>query len=471
LNEPINAFIKLPKNLYFIGIGGTGMSALAFIAHEMGYRVSGSDIVENEAINRLRKKGIQVFIGHSRERISQQEAIVVSSAIPSNNEELAEARRLNLPVIHRGNLLAQLCSKKKSIAIAGTHGKTTTTSMISMVLEWANLDPTVVIGGELEDIGGNAKSGSGDFFVTETDESDGSFLYLKPYCGIVTNIEDDHIDHYGSFEKTRQAFVSFLKRIELDGFAIVCGDRPEIQEILVKEKFNTKILKYGLANPNVDFQAQILERKPHGFRFQVKTPSGIVGEFVLNIPGLHNVSNSVACIATTLELGIDQKFIKEALASFKGVKRRFQKVGEIDGVTILDDYAHHPTEMEAVIKTAMEQTHGKVVVVFQPHRFTRTKRLYKRMAQVLQNTHQVVLLPIYSAGEEPIEGISSELILKELLEAGYSKVQLIEDFQEATEYCMKIIEPGDILITMGAGDVWKVAFAICKESGKMLLEN
>jgi len=471
LNELVSAFTKLPKNLYFIGIGGTGMSALAFIAHEMGYQVSGSDIVENEAINRLRKKGIQVFIGHSKERINQQEAIVVSSAIPNDNEELKEARRLNLPVIHRGNLLAQLCSKKKSIAIAGTHGKTTTTSMISMVLEWADLDPTVVIGGELEDIGGNAKSGNGDFFVTETDESDGSFLYLRPFCGVVTNIEDDHIDYYGSFEKTRQAFVGFLKRVERSGFAVVCGDRPEIREILAQETFDAKILRYGLTSTDVEFQAQILEKTSHGFRFQVKSPSGVIGKFVLNIPGLHNVSNSLACIATTLQLGIDTRFIKEALASFKGVKRRFQKVGEIDGATILDDYAHHPTEMEVVIKTAMEQAQGRVIVVFQPHRFTRTRRLYKRMAQVLQNTHQVVLLPIYPAGEVPIEGVSSELILRELLEVGYSEVRLVEDFQEATEYCLKIIKPGDILITMGAGDVWKIAIAMCRESGKMLLES
>ncbi len=462
--------VSLPHELYFIGIGGTGMSALATIAFEMGYVVSGSDISSGENTYRLQEKGIPVFIGHSRDRIKNVQAVVISSAIPMDNEELREAIQRSIPIIHRGEMLAYLLNRKKGIAIAGTHGKTTTTSMISLLLEIAGLDPTVLVGGEVEDIGGNARFGKGDYFVSEADESDGSFLKLNPYCAVVTNIEDDHLEHYGSQENELEAFRSFVNGVKTGGFSVVCGDHPNVM-LMLKRFLQPQMITYGMINESVDVRGQILEERAEGSLFRVSYQDQELGKFVLNIPGLHNVSNSLACIATGIQLGIQLSHMSDALAMFKGVKRRYERIGFIDGTVVIDDYAHHPTEMYVVLKTALSRTLGKVIVIFQPHRFTRTKRLYREMAEILKSAHQVILLPIYSAGEKRIEGVSSYLIYDELKKAGYEHVLMADTIEEAVKLTERMIGPGNILITMGAGDVWKVATNLFKKNGNQLKED
>ncbi len=457
---------KLPLRLHFIGIGGTGMSGLALLAAEQGYVVSGSDLVENDAISRLRAKGINVFVGHRKEQVWETEAVVVSSAIPESNEELKEARRLRLLVIHRGEMLALLLNRKKGVAIAGTHGKTTTTSMISLLLETAGLEPTVLIGGELEDIGGNAKEGKGEFFVAEADESDGSFLKLSPFCAVVTNIEDDHLEFYGDIEREKMAFLTFLQRVKEGGMGVVCGDHPNVVDIL-KKAYVPRVSTYGITSSLVDFLGRVLQKRVGGFTFEALWRGRKIADFSLNLPGLHNVSNAVACVAVGMELGVKVDYIQETLASFRGVKRRFEKVGMFQGALVIDDYAHHPTEMRVVLEAARDFVPGKIVVVFQPHRYTRTKRLYQEMAEALGIAHHVFILPIYSANEEMISGVSSELIYQVMIQKGYETVQFMDDFQEVALACEKILKPGDMLITMGAGDVWRVGAMLCQKNGKM----
>ncbi|QPM66930.1 UDP-N-acetylmuramate--L-alanine ligase [Atribacter laminatus] len=462
--------VSLPNELYFIGIGGTGMSALATIAFEMGYQVSGSDIFCGENTCRLQEKGIQVFIGHSRERIKNISAVVISSAIPPENVELQEAIQRNIPIIHRGEMLAFFLNQKKGIAIAGTHGKTTTTSMISLLLEVAGLDPTVLVGGEVEDIGGNARFGDGEYFVSEADESDGSFLRLSPYCAVITNIEDDHLEYYGSQENEMNAFVSFTNGVKEGGFIVACGDHPNVQAMFNQHP-QTNLMTYGMINDRVDVHGSMVEERAEGSLFRVTYLNQNLGSFILNIPGLHNVINSLACVAVGVKLGIDKKSIASALEMFKGVKRRYERIGYIDGTLVVDDYAHHPTEMSVVLRTALSRTLGKVIVVFQPHRYTRTKRLYREMAEILKKAHQVILFPIYSAGEKPIEGITSSLIYDELKKAGYDGVHMVSTIDEALDITENLIGPGNILITMGAGDVWKVADSMCRKNGNQLRKS
>ncbi|HAX97346.1 MAG TPA: UDP-N-acetylmuramate--L-alanine ligase [Candidatus Atribacteria bacterium] len=446
------------------------MSALATIAFEMGFQVSGSDIFSGENTCRLQEKGIPVFIGHSRERIKNISAVVISSAIPPENVELQEAIQRNIPIIHRGEMLAFFLNQKKGIAIAGTHGKTTTTSMISLLLEVAGLDPTVLVGGEVEDIGGNARFGNGDYFVSEADESDGSFLKLNPYCAVITNIEDDHLEYYGSQENELNAFVSFANGVKDGGFIVACGDHPNVQTMF-NRPLKTNLATYGMVNDRVDILGTLIEERAEGSLYQVTYRNQDLGSFILNIPGIHNVINSLACIAVGIRLGIGKKIIADALEMFRGVKRRYERIGYVDGTLVVDDYAHHPTEMGVVLKTALSRTLGKVIVVFQPHRYTRTKRLYREMAEILKKAHQVILFPIYSAGEKPIEGISSNLIYDEMKKTGYDGVYMVTTIDEALQITEKMIGPGNILITMGAGDVWKVADNMCRKNGNQLRKS
>lgn len=452
---------NLPRRLHFIGIGGTGMSGLALIAHELGYVISGSDLVENEATRRLRARGVQVYIGHHFEHIAGAEAVVVSSAIPPSNEELVAAQRLGIPIIHRGDVLAFLFNPRKGIAVAGTHGKTTTTSMISLLLEVAGWSPTVLIGGELEDIGGNAKTGEGEFFVAETDESDGSFLKLHPFCGVVTNIDDDHLEFYGDMEREKEAFASFLWNVQEKGFRVVCGDHPNVWDIIRRYAF-PNLVTYGMENQDTEYSARILAHGKEGSSFEVFHQGKAIATFSIHVPGDHNVSNALACIAVGMQLGIPLEKISKALTLFRGVRRRFERIGKVSGALIVDDYAHHPTEMRVVLRMAREQTSGRVVVVFQPHRYTRTRRLYQNMAQALCLADYVVLLPIYSAGEEAIPGVSAELVYWELTKMGFRNAVYVATFEEAAEKCLEVLQEGDMLITMGAGDVWKIGALLTK---------
>ncbi|HSV31204.1 MAG TPA: UDP-N-acetylmuramate--L-alanine ligase [Atribacteraceae bacterium] len=453
--------LSLPRDLFFIGIGGTGMSGLALIARGMGYRVSGSDITESEMTVRLRERGIPVYVGHCRERIQRNGAVIVSSAIPAENEELCAARELRLPIVHRGVMLASLLNRKRGIAVSGTHGKTTTTSLISLLLETAGLQPTVLIGGELEDIGGNAKIGESDLFVAEADESDGSFLKLRPYCGVITNIEDDHLEHYGSMDKAVEAYQIFLERIKPGGLAVLCKDHPNVRTIIPTRKRSFRVLTYGMTEEELDCRALVLREKQRGYAFRVSNGKHSLGDFETNIPGLFNVLNALACIAVGVELEIGSSTIRDAIASFSGVKRRFECIGFYRGTQVVDDYAHHPTEMEVVLQAAVHQTAGRLVVVFQPHRYTRTGRLYREMAQMLGSAHRVLILPIYPAGERPVENVTSELVYRAMKEKGYDQAFLSESLDDAVRILEEWLEPGDLLITMGAGDVWKVGTCLC----------
>lgn len=447
--------LTLPRRLHFVGIGGTGMSGLALLAHELGHTVSGSDIVENEATRRLSARGVRVYIGHHGGHVAGADAVVVSSAIPPSNEELVAAQNLGIPVFHRGEVLAAFFNPKKGIAIAGTHGKTTTTSMISLLLEIAGWNPTVLIGGELEDIGGNAKTGSGEFFVTETDESDGSFLRLRPFCAVVTNIDDDHLEFYGSMEAEKAAFASFLDNVQTGGIRVVCGDHPNVRDVVKRHAF-PHLVTYGLWGEDLEYLARIRASGKDGSSFEVFRKGEKIATFSIRVPGEHNVSNALACVAVGMELGVPLEKIAEALWLFRGVRRRFEKVGEVAGALVIDDYAHHPTEMQAVLKTAREQTAGRIIVVFQPHRYTRTGRLHRGMAEALCLADYVILLPIYAAGEVPIAGVSAELVFRDLEEIGFRNVTCVSTFEDAALRCLEIVRGGDMLITMGAGDVWKV---------------
>ena len=438
------------------------MSSLALIAHEQGYVVSGSDITENEAIARLKGKGIRVFLGHRLEQVRGAEAVIVSSAIPEENEELKEARRLNLPIIPRGEMLASLVNSKKGIVVAGTHGKTTTTSMISLLFEMAGLDPTVSIGGELEDIGGNAKAGRGEFFIAEADESDGSFLKLNSFCAVVTNIEDDHLIFYGNMEEEKKAFIRFLHQIKQEGFGVVCQDNPTVRSILPYLS-SLEILTYGMEEGDV--RGKIKEKKKDGFIFQVDWKDKKLADFELRVPGLHNVNNALAAITVGLKLGIELNHLKKAISSFRGVKRRFEKIGRAKGALVIDDYAHHPTEMLTVWQTALDYAGGNLIVIFQPHRYTRTFQLYREMARVLEKFQQVFILPVYPAGEKPIPGVSAELIYQEMKKDGFEKVQLVESSEDAARECLKILKPEALVVTMGAGDVWKAGWILCSQDG------
>ncbi|MGC8778490.1 MAG: UDP-N-acetylmuramate--L-alanine ligase, partial [Candidatus Caldatribacteriaceae bacterium] len=302
-------------------------------------------------------------------------------------------------------------------------------------------------------------------FVAEADESDGSFLRLSPFCAVVTNIEDDHLEFYGDMEREKDAFVSFLKGVKKDGFGVACGDHPNVVDILGKNRL-PRVFTYGIENEQVDFWGKIVKARKDGFVFEVSRKGIRIGDFCLNLPGLHNVENALACIAVGVELGIPVNDMQETLSSFRGVKRRFEKVGMFRGVLVVDDYAHHPTEMKVVVNAALHFTSGRVVVVFQPHRYTRTKRLYREMAEALQEAHQVILLPIYSANEEPIPGVSTELVYREMLRRGFEKVRFARDFEEAVTECQKVSQTGDIIVTMGAGDVWRVGTMLCGKDGK-----
>ena len=462
--------MKMPESIglvHFVGIGGIGMSGIAEVLHNLGYKVQGSDQSESANVQRLRDKGIPVAIGQKAENIGEAEVVVVSTAIRQDNPERVEARERHLPIVRRAEMLAELMRFRKAIAIGGTHGKTTTTSMIGTLLEAGGMDPTVINGGIINAYGTNARMGEGDWMVVEADESDGTFLKLPADVAIVTNIDPEHLDHYGNFDNVRAAFRNFVENVPFYGFGVMCLDHPEVQALVAKIT-DRKVVTYG-ANPQAD--VRYFDVVPQGgkSRFSVslhdrKTgTSEVVEDLVLPMPGRHNVANATAAIAVAHELGIPAEAIRAGLAGFGGVKRRFTHTGTWNGVEIFDDYGHHPIEIAAVLKAARESTHGKVIAVKQPHRYSRLHDLFDSFCGCFNDADMVLVAPVYSAGEAPIAGIDSAALVAGLKSGGHRNARLIATPDEIAPIIAEVAQPGDYVVFLGAGNITQWAYALPQE--------
>lgn len=440
------------KQIHFIGIGGSGMNGIAEVLVNMGYMVTGSDLAETDTTRRLRSLGATIFIGHREENVVGSHCVVYSSAVKKDNPEVTEAVSRQIPIIPRAEMLAELMRLKYGIAIAGTHGKTTTTSMISMILNNANMDPTIVTGGKLNSIGANAKLGGGDFLVAEADESDRSFLKLSPTIAIVTNIDREHMDTYKDMEDVKSAYLNFMNKVPFYGCAVICLDHPVIQSLV--PGITRRFISYGLT-AQADVHARNIRHDGMKTTFEVWHGRERLGEIALGLPGEHNVYNALAAATVARELEIDFSHIKAGLEGFTGVERRFHVRGEAGGITVVDDYGHHPEEIKAVLKAAKKGWTNRVVVVFQPHRYSRTKDLYKDFLSAFNDAEKLVLADIYAAGEERIEGISGEALYKGIKAYGHKDVAYVPETANIPEYLKGVTLPGDIIITLGAGDIWK----------------
>jgi len=442
------------KRVHFVGIGGAGMSGIAKVLLEMGYVVTGSDLKESRNTLSLRKQGAKIFIGHRPDNVGDADLVVVSSAIPKNNREMKCALRRGIPVIPRAEMLAILGDGRTNVAVAGTHGKTTTTSMISWVLEKNGLDPTFLIGGELNDIGSNAKYGRGKFFIVEADESDGSLLCLKPHTMVVTNIEADHLDYYNSLDEIEEVFFKFVSKLPPDGRGIVCGDHPGVKKLI--RRADKEYIIYGM-DKNSDFYAEDVELGGFGSSFEVYGGGKRLGKVSLRLPGVHNVYNALATIALSTFIGLDFTAIADALSQFSGVQRRFQLVGSCGDVTLIDDYAHHPTEVRATIDATRDGDWKRIICIFQPHRFSRTRFLGEDFGEAFDEADLVILTDIYAAGEQPIPGVSGKLILNALLSRNPRKqVIYLPRKAEVERFLTRVVRKGDLVLIMGAGDIWTV---------------
>ncbi|WP_102958941.1 UDP-N-acetylmuramate--L-alanine ligase [Mangrovicella endophytica] len=462
--------MKMPPNIgpvHFIGIGGIGMSGIAEVLANLGYTVQGSDQSENANVQRLRDKGISVSIGHDAANLGKAEVVVVSTAIRRSNPELAAARERLLPIVRRAEMLAELMRFRQAIAIGGTHGKTTTTSMVATLLDAGGLDPTVVNGGIINAYGTNARMGAGNWMVVEADESDGTFLKLPADVVIVTNIDPEHLDHYGTFDKVRDAFRAFVENVPFYGFGVMCLDHPEVQT-LVSEIEDRRIITYG-ENLQADVRFENLTVDGGRSRFDVTLRDRVSGGteriegLTLPMPGRHNVSNATAAVAVAHRLGISADAIKKGLSGFGGVKRRFTHTGHVNGVDVYDDYGHHPVEIRAVLAAARSSASGRVVAVVQPHRFTRLQSLFADFAACFNDADTVILAPVYAAGEDPIPGVSSEALVERLKLGGHRDARLIEGPQELAPLIDRIAEPGDMVVCLGAGSITQWAYALPKE--------
>ena len=447
------------NKVHFVGIGGAGMSALAKILVEKGYQVSGSDVKESVMTGVLRDLGARIFIGQKAENVHGAEAIVVSTAIREENPEVVEAKKLGLRRLHRSDVNAYLINNCKGIAVAGAHGKTTTTSMLGVALDYEGVSPSIIIGGEVDYLGSNAKLGKSDYLVSEADESDGTFLKYYPYVGIVTNVENDHMDHYGTMENIIKAFTQFLGQIRPEGFGVVCFDNENIRNI-VKEnkdnnKFRARIISYAIECGEADYQAANIESSVEGTSFDVIHKGENLGKVKLHVPGRHNVLNAMAAVVTGLHLGLTVAQMAEGLTMFNGAKRRFQTKGKVDGIWVVDDYAHHPTEIATTLKAARQTQPKRLICAFQPHRYSRTQLLQKEYGSCFQGCDVLVLTDVYSAGEDPIPGIDGELLVKEVREQTGQQAVYIQDKKEIAGYLKSIAKPGDLIMTMGAGDIVK----------------
>ncbi|MCF6092691.1 UDP-N-acetylmuramate--L-alanine ligase [Microaerobacter geothermalis] len=449
--------MKTKEHVHFVGIGGYGMSAIARVLLDMGYPVSGSDVTKKELTDKLEARGATVYIGHDSSHVAGADFVVYSTDIPKDNVELREAIKQNIPLVHRSDMLARLLNEKKGIAVSGAHGKTTTSSMIALILEKAGVDPTYVIGGEIVDLNSNAKAGKSDYVVAEADESDASFLKYYPYIAVVTNIEADHLENYnGDFKHLIEAYYQFLGQIREDGIAILCEEDSNLQEI--KMKLNTKIVTYGLSQG--DYTVSNLQLGDGRSSFTVLYQGQDLGEVKLAIPGTHNVLNALAAIIASLQVGVPFEKISEILGCFRGAKRRFQHIGLVHDILVIDDYAHHPTEIKATINGA-KSTGRRIIAVFQPQRYTRTYFLLDDFSKSFGEADEVVIADIYSpAGEKQIEGVSAKRLVELIREKSHSGALFIPTKEEILQFLKEKVQPGDIVITMGAGDIWKVAHSL-----------
>jgi UDP-N-acetylmuramate--alanine ligase len=444
---------KKIQHIHFVGIGGIGMSGIAELLLNLGYKVSGSDLKPGATTQRLSALGGRIFTGHAPENVRDANVVVVSSAVRPDNVEVLEAKKLQIPVIPRAEMLAELMRLKYSVAIAGSHGKTTTTSMVATVLVRGGYDPTVVIGGRLNAFGSNAKLGKGEFLVAEADESDGSFLKLSPTLAVVTNIDREHLDHYADLAEIQDAFTVFVNKVPFYGAAVLCLDDPSVQAIL--PRVERRIISYGTSN-QADLVASRIEYQNFGCSYQIRWHGESLGALSLQVPGQHGVLNSLAAVAIGLELNIAAERIIAALSSFQNADRRFQIKGESRGVLVVDDYGHHPTEIIATLSAARSSTDRRIVAVFQPHRYSRTRALEEEFARAFYHADVVVVLPIYAAGEDPVEGVHAERLVALIKKHGHRDVTFAPDFPAAVRTLRERLQAGDLLITLGAGDVWKI---------------
>ena len=443
--------------IHFVGIGGIGMSGIAEVLHGLGYSVQGSDLNDSANVKRLRDMGVQVYIGHREENLGDAQVAVISTAVKADNPEVQAARQRLIPVVKRAEMLGELMRLKWSIAVGGTHGKTTTTSIIAQLLDVAGMDPTVINGGIINAWGSNAKLGGGDWLVAEADESDGTFVNLPATVAVVTNIDPEHLDYFGSFDALRDAFDAFVANIPFYGFAALCIDHPEVQAMIPRVA-DRRIVTYGFS-PQADVRGIILGAGAEVVRFDVRITDRKTGSQVkidgLELPmlGEHNVQNALAAVAIASEMGIEERVIRRALASFEGVKRRFTRTGEVDGITIIDDYGHHPVEIAAVLKTARAAAKGQVIAVVQPHRFTRLRDLFEDFCTCFNDADAVIVADVYTAGEEPIEGIDREALVAGLGRHGHRTVLTLSDPAELPEIIHLLAGPGDMVVCLGAGDI------------------
>jgi UDP-N-acetylmuramate--alanine ligase len=437
-----------------IGIGGAGMSALANVLLARGFQITGSDLKESRAVYALRALGAPIAIGHRAANVSDAGVVVVSSAVPSSNSELAAARGRGLPVLQRAQVLAMLMRERRSIAVAGTHGKTTTTSMIAIVLQRAGHDPTFLIGGDLNETGTNAHSGNGDWVVAEADESDGSFLWLAPDVAVVTNVETDHLDYYTDDGQIRDAFSAFLENVAPEGLVVACAD--DAGTAAVRAQCTRRVVTYGIGGG--DLTADIIERGPAGTTSEISRDGMPLGRLRLGVPGAHNVSNALAALGVALEIGVPFETAADALSSFAGVARRFQARGSADGVTLIDDYAHHPTEIRATLASARERGWRRVIAVFQPHRYSRTRHLGVALGASLAGADLAVVTDVYGAGEDPEPGVTGKVVVDGLLnEAPRAQAMYIPKRGDVADVVASRAEPGDLVLTIGAGDITMLA--------------
>src|SRR5262245_55195552 len=459
----------LPLNIgmiHFVGIGGIGMSGIAEVLHNLGYKVQGSDLADSANCKRLAALGIKVMIGHRADNLGNAEVVVVSSAVKKDNPEVLAARARFVPVVRRAEMLGELMRLKWSVAVGGTHGKTTTTSMIATLLEAAHFDPTVINGGIINAYGTNTRLGAGDWMVVESDESDGSFLRLPATIAVVTNIDPEHLDHYGSFDAVRDAFVTFVENIPFYGFAVLCFDHPEVQAIIPRVS-DRRIVTYGLG-ANADGRAPGLTLDDAGADSKdvvADRPTNeepTIEHLRLPMYGQHNVQNALAAIAVAIEMGIDDDTIRSGLASFAGVRRRFTKTGEAHGITVIDDYGHHPVEIAAVLRAARQAYggSGQVIAVVQPHRFTRLRDLKDDFARCFGDADTVVVADVYPAGEPVIEGVNKEMLIERIQRAGHGRVLALNAATELPELVWSVARPGDVVICLGAGNITAWAYAL-----------
>ena len=446
--------------IHFVGIGGIGMSGIAEVMHNLGYRVQGSDMAESYVVAGLRAKGIEVFMGQKADNLGEAAVIVTSTAIRRDNPEVVAAYERRIPVVRRAEMLAELMRLKSTVAVAGTHGKTTTTSMVAALLDAGGVDPTVINGGIINSYGSNARLGASDWMVVEADESDGSFLRLDGTIAVVTNIDPEHLDHYGSFDAVKDAFVQFIENVPFYGAALLCLDHPEVQGILPRVR-DRRIVTYGFS-AQADVRGVNVTPIPGGNRFEaiVRNRDGTtrsIEGIELPMPGRHNVQNALAAIGVALELGIPDETIQQGFAKFGGVKRRFTRVGEAKGAVIIDDYGHHPVEIRAVLAAAREGATGRVIAVMQPHRYSRLGGLMEEFQQTFNDADMVFVTPVYAAGEAPVEGVSAQALVDGIRSRGHRSAQTVADAASLAQTLAGIVQPGDQVVCLGAGDITKWA--------------